>query len=132
VYAAGFSISVQASGKPLKSTFPPFNTMGVSCKQPEGGTGCLFDLVGGSDVYRFSDGGLLFVVNELGTACVDLATSFVTYSSSAGLITGGTGKFAGTTGTLSFSGRTQALSSDSAGRSFGWFVTTGTFELTLR
>jgi hypothetical protein len=123
-----------------------FTGQGVSEIDPVSGTGCLiapgaiksctlgavtnaceFQKVGvESIVVRYSSSGDILtgiVPSGGGTACIDFSTGNFAGSDS-GSLTGGSGKFAGVTGTFTTSFNGQTLSSDPQGHSFGWFQAT--------
>jgi hypothetical protein len=63
--------------------------------------------------------------NPGGTACVDFSSfPFKFFISGSGVITGGTGKLAGITGSFSGTQTGQDLSVDGQGHDFGWFTAT--------
>ncbi len=96
-------------------------------------TGCLFHRVGSSMVLRFSDGSLLIFGSGTANICVappPLPLNFTgTYSAP---IVGGTGRFAGASGSITaVTHDGQLLKRDAAGHNFGWFESTLTGTLTL-
>jgi hypothetical protein len=95
-----------------------------SCTLGAAANACEFQSVGvGSKADRYSSTGdiLTGIVPPGGeTLCVDFSTGNHAGSAS-GSITGGSGKFAGVTGTFTESFNGKTLSSDSQGHAFGWF-----------
>jgi hypothetical protein len=85
--------------------------------------GCELQQVGGSEVIRDSSSGdLLFLTNKSGTVCVDLSSGppFNSTFSGTDIITGGTGRNAGATGTRTGKGHGQILTLDAAGHGLSW------------
>jgi hypothetical protein len=95
-----------------------------SCTLGTVANACEFQSVGvGSKADRYSSTGdiLTGIIPSGGeTLCFDSATGNHAGSAS-GSITGGSGKFAGVTGTFTESFNGKTLSSDPQGHSFGWF-----------
>jgi hypothetical protein len=88
--------------------------------------GCAFQNVVGAEVDRDnSTGDLTFLTYSSETLCLDLSSGlpFNLTGNFDQTITGGTGKNAGATGTLSGTYRGQNLTLDAAGHGFGWFET---------
>jgi hypothetical protein len=102
---------------------------GHTCTVPSGGAGAgvEFTLVGGVGVERFTaTGDLLFFKETSATACQDFSTSptppFPFIDTETGVVTGGTGKYSGATGTFTATAKGATLSVDATGaRIFGWF-----------
>ena len=95
--------------------------------------GCLTRGVGLSEVNRDSSSGeLLFLTLANSTLCIDLSSGspFNFTLTNNETITGGTGKYAGATGTRTYAGNGQALTSDAAGNGLGWFALTFTETIT--
>jgi hypothetical protein len=95
-----------------------------SCTLGAAANACEFQSVGvGSKADRYSStGDILTGSIPAGgeTLCVDFSTGNHAGSAS-GSITGGSGKFAGATGTFTESFNGKTLSSDPQGHAFGWF-----------
>jgi hypothetical protein len=91
------------------------------------GAGAEFTLVGGVGVERVTaTGDLLFFKETSATACQDFSTfptpPFPFFDTETGVITGGTGKYFGATGTFTAAAKGATLSADATGaRIFGWF-----------
>jgi hypothetical protein len=111
--------------------FASFSLPIHSCTIGSVTSGCEFQLAGASSVFRDSATGDLEIfqlaASPPSTVCVDL-TSGVPPFNIIGTehlnIMGGTGKFAGVTGTFTATDVGQTLSSDAAGHGFGWFSET--------
>lgn len=100
---------------------------------PNGDPGLLFALVSGTGhfVLRFDTGDLVWGEISSETSCLDSTTGIFHFSGET-VVTGGTGKFAGATGSGQFSGENRHLfvyPSDITGRYFG--EENGTFEGTI-
>ena len=98
---------------------------------PNGNAGLNFTLLPGTGhgIYRFdSTGDLLFTEGSSGTLCFDPLTT-IQFFSGAENITGGTGRFAGATGSNTFNGTATTLFADGAGNFFGEL--SGTIEGTI-
>jgi hypothetical protein len=98
---------------------------------PNGNAGLNFTLLPGTghSIYRFdSTGDLLFAEISSSTVCFDPITT-VQFYSWVDNITGGTGRFAGATGSLTGSGTSRGLFDDGAGNGFG--ALSSTFEGTI-
>jgi len=129
-----------------------FTGQGVNAAEPVPGTGCLFApttiqsctigsvtnacefrfVPGGTLAFRFSSTGDIETLKRIsGTQCVDVSGGtgtlppklpFNVITSASLAITGGSGKFAGATGTLTETQTAgQILSIDLQDHSFGWF-----------
>jgi hypothetical protein len=95
--------------------------------------GCAFQNVGGAEVDRDdSTGDLTFLAYSSETVCIDLSSGppFNFTANFDQTITGGTGKNAGATGTLSGTYHGQTLTSDAALHGFGWFEVKWTETIT--
>jgi hypothetical protein len=98
--------------------------------------GCELEVVGGSEVQRDnSSGDLLFLTFTPGTSstvCLDLSSGppFNSSISTTQTITGGTGKNAGATGTVTGIGHGQVLTVDAAFHGLSWFVSNSTGTIT--
>ena len=109
-----------------------------TCTVP-GGTpnaGTEYKLVQDVDVSRFENGDLLFLKSTSGTACQDFSTfpspPFPFTFTETGIVTGGTGKFSGATGTYTGTGNGATLFLDATGeRVFGWFKSTFVTTVTV-
>ncbi len=98
---------------------------------PNGNAGSIFTLLPGTGhgVHRFdSTGDLLITEVASETLCFDPSTE-IQFFSGTDNITGGTGRFAEATGSITVSGTAKTLFEDAAGNFFGEF--SGTFEGTL-
>jgi len=98
---------------------------------PNGNAGLNFTLLPGTGhgIYRFdSTGDLLFTEGSSGTFCFDPLTA-IQFFSGAENITGGTGRFAGATGSNTFNGTATTLFDDGTGNFFGEL--SGTVEGTI-
>jgi hypothetical protein len=96
-----------------------------SCTLGASTNACEFTFEGGSYASRDDKtGDLLFgFVTPGGSECIDFSTTPFNFSGSADVtITGGTGKLAGVTGTLTDTFSGQEMSSDSQGHGFSWFT----------
>jgi hypothetical protein len=97
-----------------------------------------FTLVQDVGLDRFTEtGDLLFFKSTSGTACQDFSTfptpPFPFTFTETGVITGGTGKYSGATGTYTAKGKGAELSLDAtAVRGFGWFKNSGVTTITLK
>lgn len=111
-----------------------------TCTVPGGVAGAAteFTLVQDVGFDRFNArGDLLFFKSTSGTACQDLSTfptpPFPFTFTETGVITGGTGKFSGATGTYTAKGQGATLSLDATGvRGFGWFKSSSVSTVTLK
>ena len=124
-----------------------FTTQGVNeftpdkktCTVPGGVAGAAteFTLVDDVDVSRITaTGDLLFFKGTSGTACQDFSTfptpPFPFIITETGVVTGGTGKFFGATGTFTNKVNGAELTLDATGvRGFGWFKDTVETTLTV-
>jgi hypothetical protein len=108
--------------------FGPFSLPIQSCTIGSVTSGCEFKDVGLNNVNRDSATGDIelfqLAAAPASTTCVDLTSgvppfnfTFTEYDN----ITGGTGKFAGVTGSLTSTGFGQILSLDAAGHGLRWF-----------
>ena len=87
---------------------------------PNGNAGLNFTLLPGTGhgIFRFnSTGDLLFTESSSGILCFDPSTT-VQFFSGADDITGGTGRFAGAAGSITYSGTATTLFVDGAGNFF--------------
>lgn len=108
--------------------FPPL--AGTQSCNIDGVTdGCLFDVVGGASAFRFDSSGDIATTQATGgTGCVNFnsANHFLPpYDDTATVnfkYTGGSGKFAGTTGNGQLTQSGQILFIDESGHSFSWFT----------
>jgi hypothetical protein len=97
-----------------------------------------FTLVQDVGIDRFTEtGDLLFFKSTSGTACQDFSTfptpPFPFTFTETGVITGGTGKYSGATGTYMAKGKGATLSLDAtAVRGFGWFKNSSATTITLK
>jgi hypothetical protein len=98
--------------------------------------GCAFQLVGASDVSRDAvSGDLTFVTFSTDSRlCADLSSGppFNFTSSYTGAITGGTGKNAGASGTVTGGDHGQLLTSDAAGHGLSWEESSFTETITTK
>jgi hypothetical protein len=87
----------------------------------------------GAEVYRINPSGDPLFTTDSDTVCEDLSIgppfNYIVNANVA-TITGGTGKLARATGTLTGNGNGQVLLSDPAGHDFGWFNGTLTGTIT--
>ena len=112
---------------------------GKTCTVPGRGTDAAteFKLVGDVGVFRFAaSGDLLFLKSTSGTECADFSAfptpPFPVIQTETGIITGGTGKYSGATGTFTFDDKGAFLSLDATGqRGFGWFEDTAVMTVTV-
>jgi hypothetical protein len=112
---------------------------GHHCTVPGGvaNAGTEFTLVGDVGVTRFTaTGDLLFFKSTSGTSCADLSTfptpPFPYIDTETGVVTGGTGKYSGATGTFTVKVKGAFLSIDATGaRGFGWFEDTAVMIVTV-
>jgi hypothetical protein len=111
---------------------------GKSCTVPGGipNAGTEFTLVGEATVLRFEPtGDLLYNHDTSRTTCIDFSSGsppFPFVGSSSGVITGGTGKYAGASGSHTVSSSGVVLSLPSAGfGAFGAFSGTVTGTMTI-
>ena len=138
-YSNGEGIS--NAGKFTDQAVIEFAPDGNKCTVPGGvaNAGTEYTLVGNEAVVRFTaTRDLLFYKGSSATVCQDFSTfptppfPFTTTTTETGVVTGGTGKYLGATGTftLDFRGATLALDATGA-RVFGWVKGTGVTTLTL-
>jgi hypothetical protein len=100
--------------------------------------GCLYNLVGGVGVMRFTLNGDIssFQVTG-GTECIDFNSSkgfappFNFSITEAIAYTGGSGRFAGTSGSGTFTGSGRILAADPGFHAFSWFQATYTATMTM-
>ena len=79
-----------------------------------------FPMVESTLVYRFVGGDLLFLRVIDAAFCMDLATGVYEFRNSS-IILGGTGRYAGATGTIDAKGQGSSMSFDPTGtKHFGW------------
>ena len=98
---------------------------------------CAFTYEGGTFVNNYPDGSLLFgTIAAGGTGCIDFnaptfALPFPTAFTINSTFAGGTGKYAGATGSSTTTGVGAVLIDDAAGHTVGWFSDsfTGTINL---
>jgi hypothetical protein len=101
------------------------------------GAGTEFTLVEDVGVSRFTaTGDLLFFKSTSGTECGDFSTfpapPFPFILTETGVVTGGTGKYSGATGTFTVNVKGAFLSLDATGvRGFGWFTDTAVTTVTV-
>jgi hypothetical protein len=101
------------------------------------GAGTEYTLVGDVAVTRFTaTGDLLFFKSTSGTECADFSTfptpPFPFILTETGVVTGGTGKYSGATGTFTVKVKGATLSLDATGaRVFGWFKSTAETTVTV-
>ena len=82
--------------------------MGPAPQPPSGCSGPNFAVVKGAGVFRFQDGSLLIVTIKDGSGCIDLAAGHATLSVNY-QITGGTGRFEGASGDLTYTATMTAV-----------------------
>src|SRR5882672_8108900 len=82
-------------------TFRELHADGAAPQPPSGCTGPNFAVVAGTGVFRFEDGSLLIVTVKDGSGCVNPAAGNAAMSVNY-QITGGTGRFEGASGTLTY------------------------------
>jgi len=123
---------VSGSGCNLPGVGPvPIATCTLSGSSEQG---CQFQTVSDAEVDRYKPSGDLLVSTGKATVCLDLSSGLPSNTTrSANLtITGGTGKFAGASGTINLTFHGQTLLADPAGHGFSWFVTdSGTMSITI-
>jgi hypothetical protein len=138
-YSNGEGIS--NAGKFNDQAVIEFASDGKKCTVPGGvaNAGTEFTLVGNVAVVRFTaTRDLLFYKGNSATVCQDFSTfptppfPFISTAPLTGVVTGGTGKYLGATGTstLNFRGATLALDATGVGN-FGWVKSTGVTTLTV-
>ena len=131
---------ISNAGKFTNQAVTEFAPDGHSCTVPGGGasTGTEFTLVGDAAVFRFTaTGDLLFLKETSGTECADFSTfptpPFPVIATTTGIVTGGTGKYSGATGTVTFDVKGAFLSLDATGqRGFGWLEYTAVMTVTVQ
>lgn len=108
----------------------------ASCTLADSGEqGCALELAGGSEVRRDNDSGdLLFLTFSTVPFCIDLSSGppFNYTDTFTGIITGGTGKNAGATGTEAGSSHGQILTSDAASHGLSWATIPFTDTITTK
>jgi hypothetical protein len=117
-----------------------FASKGTPCTVPgrPANAGLEFKLAGEDGVLRFTESGdLLFFKGTESTLCEDFSTfptpPFAFFDTETGVVTGGTGKYSGATGTFTATAKGATLSVDAtAGRIFGWFENEVVQTLTLK
>jgi hypothetical protein len=82
-------------------TFRELHADGRAPQPPSGCSGPNFAVVAGAGVFRFQDGSLLIVTVKDGSGCINLAAGSTALTVSY-QITGGTGRFDGASGALSY------------------------------
>ena len=89
-------------------TFRELHADGAAPQPPSGCSGPNFAVVAGAGVFRFQDGSLLIVTVKDGSGCINLAAGYaaliVNYQ-----ITGGTGRFEGASGALTYTATLRAV-----------------------
>jgi hypothetical protein len=95
-------------------TFRELHADGPAAQPPSGCSGPNFAVLAGAGVFRFQDGSLLIVTVVDGSGCVDLAAmhSIITVKYQ---ITGGTGRFEGTSGVLAYTATMKPVLRNAAG-----------------
>jgi hypothetical protein len=127
------------AGKFTERAVDEFAPDGHPCTVPGGtaGVGQEFTHVGAVSVQRFTaTGDLLFFKSTSGTSCTDFSTfptpPFPFIATETGVVTGGTGKYSGATGTFTIEIKGAFLSLDKTGaRGFGWFKSTAETTVTV-
>jgi hypothetical protein len=112
---------------------------GKTCTVPGGvaNAGTEFTLTGEVGVSRFTAAGdLLFFKATSATVCQDFSAfptpPFPFIDTETGIVTGGTGKYLGATGTFTATVKGAALTLDATGvRSFGWFTNSSVTTVTV-
>ena len=94
----------------------------ITCSGP---TKLYFPNVAGAGLFRFSDGSLLIVKLTDGADCIDFAANEA-HCTLSFQVTGGTGRFQGVTGVLTFTETATPIVSDATGNPV-FFTETGTF-----
>jgi hypothetical protein len=129
----GNYINGEAKSNAGNFTFQAVNDFapdGKKCTVPGGvaNAGTEFTLTGEVGVSRFNaTGDLLFFKATSATVCQDFSAfptpPFPFIDTETGIVTGGTGKYLGATGTFTATVKGAALTLDATGvRSFGWFT----------
>jgi hypothetical protein len=117
-----------------------FASKGTPCTVPgrPANAGLEFKLAGEDGVSRFTESGdLLFFKGTTSKLCEDFSTfptpPFAFIDTETGVVTGGTGKYSGVTGTYTAEAKGATLSVDPTGtRIFGWFENEVVQTLTLK
>jgi hypothetical protein len=130
---------ISNAGKFTVQNVDEFAPDGKTCTVPGGtaGAGTEFTLVADVGLMRFTaTGDLLFLKSTSGTSCTDFSTfptpPFPFILTETGIVTGGTGKYSGATGTSTFKVQGAFLSFDATGaRNFGWFEDTAVMTVTV-
>lgn len=128
------------AGKFTLQTVLEFASKGKPCTVPgrPANAGLEFKLAGEDGVTRFTEtGDLLFFKGSESTLCEDFSTAptppFPFFETETGVVTGGTGKYSGATGTYTATSKGAVLSVDATGlRFFGWFENEVVQTLTLK
>lgn len=94
-------------------TFRELHADATLAQPPSGCSGPAFAVQAGAGVFRFTDGSLLIVTIKDGSGCINLAagTSALTVNYE---ITGGTGRFEGASGTLTYTATMRAITRNAA------------------
>jgi hypothetical protein len=126
------------AGKFTDQAVIEFAPDGNKCTVPGGvaNAGTEFKLVGNVAVVRFTATlDLLFYKGTSATVCQDFSTPpfpFLSTTTETGIVTGGTGKYLGATGTFTLNFRGATLALDATGvRVFGWVKGNGVTTITL-
>jgi hypothetical protein len=126
------------AGKFTDQAVIEFAPDGNKCTVPGGvaNAGTEFKLVGNVAVVRFTATlDLLFYKGTSATVCQDFSTPpfpFLSTTTETGVVTGGTGKYLGATGTFTLNFRGATLALDATGvRVFGWVKGNGVTTITL-
>jgi hypothetical protein len=89
-------------------TFRELHADGPAPQPPSGCSGPNFAVVAGAGVFRFQDGSLLIVTVKDGSGCVNLTAGHADLSVNY-QITGGTGRFEGASGALTYTATLTAV-----------------------
>jgi hypothetical protein len=138
VNGEGIGDAGQFTSQGVNEYTPDLNTK--TCTVPGGVAGAAteFTLVQDVGFDRFTaTGDFLFFKSTSGTACEDFSTfpmpPFPFTFTETGVITGGTGKYSGATGTYTSKGKGAVLSLDATTvRGFGWFKNSSVSTITVK
>src|SRR6185436_475929 len=110
-------------------TFRELHADGAAAQPPSGCSGPYFAVLAGGGAFRFQDGSLLVVTIKGGSGCINLAAGkaalIVNYQ-----ITGGTGRFEGASGALTYTATMTPVFFNAAG-SPAFLTLTGEIEGTV-
>ena len=110
-------------------TFRELHADGAAPQPPSGCSGPNFAVVAGAGVFRFQDGSLLIVTVKDGSGCINFAAGNAALSVNY-QITGGTGRFEGASGALTYT-YTHKPVLRNASNGFALLALTGEIEGTV-